>query len=67
MTETYTSKQSSQGIIRKLGQETIQLDKDDELFYDFLKREMDVLLRQPPTNSIQRITSYSKAAQASMM
>ena len=67
MTETYTSKHSSQGIIRKLEQETIRLDIDDELFYDFLKSEMDVLLRQPRPSSIHRITSYSKAGQASLM
>lgn len=67
MTETYTSKHSSQGIIRKLEQETIRLDIDDELFYDFLKSEMDVLLRQPHPSSIHRIISYSKARQASLM
>jgi len=68
MTETYTSKHSSQGIIRKLvEQETIRLDMDDELFYDFLKAEMDGLLRQPSPSSIHRITSYSKAVQTALM
>ncbi|MFC7524508.1 hypothetical protein ACFQRK_11160 [Parapedobacter sp. GCM10030251] len=67
MTETYTSKPSSQGIIRKIEREALRLDLDDELFYDFLKSEMDALLRQPHPSSIHRITSYSKAEQASLM
>lgn len=67
MTETYTSKSSSQGIIRKIEREVLRLDLDDELFYDFLKSEMDTLLRQPRPSSIHRITSYSKAGQASLM
>jgi len=67
MTETYTSKHSSSGIIRKLEQEAIRLDLDDELFYDFLKSDMNGLLRQPRPSSIHRITSYSKARQASLM
>ena len=67
MTKTYTPKSSTQGIIRKLEQEAVRLDTDDELFYDFLKRELDGLLLQPPPAIIHSITSYSKAAQASLM
>ncbi|GGC13156.1 hypothetical protein GCM10011386_00960 [Parapedobacter defluvii] len=68
MTETYTSKHpTTHGIIRKLEQEPMRLDLDDELFYNFLKNEMDTLLRQPHSNCIRKITSYSKAGQTSLM
>jgi len=67
MTKTYTSKHSSQDIIRKLERDAIRLDLDDELFYDFLKSDMNALLRQPRPSSIHRIISYSKAGQVSLM
>lgn len=61
MIETYTLKNSHLGAIKKLDKEGIRLDVDDQLFYDFLKNEMDALLRQPRSGSITKITSYSKA------
>ncbi len=61
MTETYTTKKSVPGIVKKLSRENPQLDFDDELFYDFLKNRMDILIRQPQAESISKITSYSKA------
>ncbi|PPL02865.1 hypothetical protein [Parapedobacter indicus] len=67
MTKTYTSKHASQDIIRKLERDAIRLDLDDELFYDFLKSDMNALLRQPRSSSIHRIISYSKAGQVSLM
>lgn len=67
MTETYTTKHSTHGIIRKLEKEPIRLDIDDELFYDFLRNGMDTLLRQPHSSCIHKIISYSKAGQTSLM
>ncbi len=61
MTETYTLRSSPRGAIKKLDKEGTRLDIDDQLFYDFLKNEMDALLRQPQSESITKITSYSKA------
>ncbi|MBK1441272.1 hypothetical protein JHJ32_14830 [Parapedobacter sp. ISTM3] len=61
MTETYTTKIPTQGIIKKLDKENIRLDFDDELLYDLIKGQMDALLRQPHARSISKITSYSKA------
>ncbi len=63
MTETYTTKHPTCGVIRKLKREQSQLDIDDQLFYDFLKNEMDTLLRQPQSGSIRKITCYSKTGQ----
>ena len=67
MTETYTLRNPACGAIRKLDKEGIRLDVDDQLFYDFLKNEMDALLRKPQPGSIRKITSYSKAWRMPLM
>lgn len=67
MTKTYTLRNSQCGTVRKPDKEGIRLDVDDQLFYDFLKHEMDTLLRQPQSGSVARITSYSKACRVPLI
>ncbi len=61
MTETYTRTIFSRKATKKSGEDAIELDAEDQLFYDLLKSELDVLLRQPPSGSIHKITTYSRA------
>ncbi len=60
MTETYTTKKTANGVIKKLNRGNCELDFDDQLFYDVLKSKMDTLLRKPQDGSINKIASYSK-------
>lgn len=61
MTETYTQTVISQEAYEESDHDVIRLDVDDQLFYDMLKNELDVLLRQPQSGSISKITSYSRS------
>ena len=61
MIETYTQPTLSKEITGKPANDDVRLDVDDQLFFDMLKNELDVLLRQPKTGSIRKITSYSRS------
>jgi len=61
MTETYTQTISPREASGKSDRHVIQLNVDDQLFYDMLKNELDTLLRQPQPGSISKITSYSRS------
>ena len=68
MTETYTQTISS----REAAKETLipdddRLDVDDRLFYEMLRSELDALLRQPRSRSVNRIISYSRAQRMPLM
>ncbi len=63
MIETST-KEPTQGVIKKLNRERFCLDIDDELFYEILKGRMDTLIRQPQAVCINKITAYSKTWEA---
>jgi len=66
MTETYTKPPTPQGTVRKPDTGCHQLELDDELFYNFLKTELNRLLIQPSGASIKKITAYSKAWRTAM-
>ncbi|MEC3880768.1 hypothetical protein [Parapedobacter sp. 10938] len=67
MTETYTQTVSSREVDRHLDSDVIRLDADDQLFYDMLKSELDALLRQPHSEIISKITSYSQTRRAPLI
>ena len=67
MTETYTQTISPREAAKKTDTDMVRLDADDQLFYDMLKAELDVLLRQPQSGIINKITSYSRGRRATLM
>lgn len=67
MTETYTQTISPREAAKKTDTDMVRLDADDQLFYDMLKAELDVLLRQPQSGIINKITSYSRARRAPLI
>lgn len=67
MTETYTPKISLRVAAKKLDNEAIRLDTDDQLFHDMLRNELDALLRCPQSDVIRKITSYSRAQRTPLM
>ncbi len=67
MTETYTQTIFPRKATRETDSERIQLDADDQLFYDLLKSELDALLRQPQSGIVSKITSYSQAQRTRLM
>ncbi|MGV3761221.1 hypothetical protein [Parapedobacter sp.] len=67
MTETYTRAIPQREVTKKLQNDVIRLDADDQLFYDMLKSELDALLRQPQAGTISKIRSYSRTQRASLM
>ncbi len=67
MTETYTQTAFPREVTKKSDKDVIRLDADDQLFYDMLKSELDVLLRQPQSGIIRKIRSYSRAQRAPLI
>lgn len=67
MTETYTRTHTSREVPGKLDRDAIQLDVDDQLFYDMLRSELDALLDQPQSGIINKITSYSRTRHTPLM
>lgn len=67
MTETYTQTISPREATEEADTDMVRLDVDDQLFYDMLKVELDVLLRQPRSGVINEIRSYSRTRRAPLM
>ena len=67
MTKTYTQTFFRSEVTKKSDNYTVRLDDDDQLFYDMLKSELDALLRQPQSETINKVTSYSRAQRAPLM
>lgn len=67
MIETYTQTIFAQETSENPDHEVVRLDMDDQLFYDMLKSELDMLIRQPKPGSISKITSYSRSHQMPLM